>query len=1142
MYRLSKKRRQDYESKPFHPTSYRRVRSRAAGLKNEEEATTQTENEEAEPKENVIQNPMENGSNSFDLNEGDETIVPVPIDEENAVTEKEPQEKSDLTDEPNQGELNNDDVTNSESRVKIDESTLHAFIFGHGSKRMHNQMYEAVRECCLNRRCKSCGVVVGPKLPGLTFLKKLKNVFQEQWYVKTEIAEITVDMEKSGAKCGVDKYSSTSKAPIKIVNISEWARMDFYSPSIRNEIWGFAEPTEAESGICFDDIEKTPIIRRRLELISPFRMKNTCGIDAPITGGSKLTVYVNRTENIKSFLKRLDFCINEENILKNDVSCYRFFVSVNSVDYKTSSKTGFDKIVDREGDIVLYLPSYENTNMEKCFRQMADVTEARWIFRAHVPNKKRTKSMKTMRIIHAETDLSDPIHDESSYSASKGTLSDGRKYLVYRFLMYSDGFLGFRGKSGTMNGIYILLLGISPEKRTENSCIRKIALTPPGVSAGDVFKIIVDDMLKGMVEGIVVHLANEEFVIFLDPVAFTVDGPEAAVLTGTMGSSADMPCHLCCFRRAKNQNFVGSRYGYDANLESSDPVLRRTADRSIDIVEKGAKCCKEIGIKKIYSSLSKMAQKIKSVSNSIPLNSNQVKVVPGCFDTYQNVLISPDHVLYGNSENILEACIVSMRPNDRLKFEKTIISMLNRNGLSAGNRILSSCNRKVATKSISDIYSIMFVSTSALDIVVEPQKKHKKDKRYINDLERIKELLNKLQNIIRIIQWNPSKDIDSELDINEYNMKNGYWRLERLQRYVKEYCKLVHELCKSNSSVWIILDKPNLHRLVELSVHTMPRIGNVKYGEELILEKSHQSMKRGIEHSNNKNAQLQAMNDYLIDTFLCRLKELVETYLKECDKKDEIIECSKQLFRIGQENESAMITDEIMSPKVLEVLNNLCVTMCPSNSKPKFKCKETNFEYTEQERRRLNAASEIVKKYYDDSVESLQLEASEVSVRVIACSELRKQRNRRNRTEKIFSLVPFDFVELVCDKVEPEHDDDFSIVEYEPDGNRRFFCCLGFLKVEITGKESGEKEIETIYGLCKEMKDIGKNLYETEKGGFSYIVSMDYKVQKLFSYHACWTTEEPCRAIGDQFIHASNFNEQKFILKGRIDGFPPRRG
>ena len=99
---------------------------------------------------------------------------------------------------------------------------------------------------------------------------------------------------------------------------------------------------------------------------------------------------------------------------------------------------------------------------------------------------------------------------ERSTSPSLGILQDGRKYVVYRFLLYADGFIPFTGKKGSMSGCYMLPLGISPDHRTSIGAVRKIALTPPGVSPNIVIQEIVKDIVQGTVEGLSTMDSNNE--------------------------------------------------------------------------------------------------------------------------------------------------------------------------------------------------------------------------------------------------------------------------------------------------------------------------------------------------------------------------------------------------------------------------------------------------------------------------------------------------------------------------------------------------------------------------------------------------------------------------------------------------------
>ena len=62
---------------------------------------------------------------------------------------------------------------------------------------------------------------MGPNIPGTTYMKSMRKVFQEKWYVKSRTVQMEVVINRSGAKYGHGKYLSRSKAPVKLVDITE---------------------------------------------------------------------------------------------------------------------------------------------------------------------------------------------------------------------------------------------------------------------------------------------------------------------------------------------------------------------------------------------------------------------------------------------------------------------------------------------------------------------------------------------------------------------------------------------------------------------------------------------------------------------------------------------------------------------------------------------------------------------------------------------------------------------------------------------------------------------------------------------------------------------------------------------------------
>ena len=74
-----------------------------------------------------------------------------------------------------------------------------------------------------------------------------------------------------------------------------------------------------------------------------------------------------------------------------------------------------------------------------------------------------------------------------------------------------------------------------------------------------------------------------------------------------------------------------------------------------------------------------------------------------------------------------------------------------------------------------------------------------------------------------------------------------------------------------HEKVGLILDKPNVHRLLELCVHTIPVFGHAKHVTELVLENAHQNFKTFFEMNPHCNAHLSGMDRTLRRDFLSRI-------------------------------------------------------------------------------------------------------------------------------------------------------------------------------------------------------------------------------------------------------------------------------
>ncbi len=119
------------------------------------------------------------------------------------------------------------------------------------------------------------------------------------------------------------------------------------------------------------------------------------------------------------------------------------------------------------------------------------------------------------------------------------------------------------------------------------------------------------------------------------------------------------------------------------------------------------------------------------------------------------------------------------------------------------------------------------------------------------------------------------------------------------------------------------IDKPNVHRLVELVRTTLPMIGHVSRVGELVLEKAHQILKRAIRLSNNKEVHLQSVTSAIFNDWQGRMA-LSVPLLHEVKG---VLACARLL---GGRNYVAEINGRI-SP---HVRNNVLRAIGPSSCLP----------------------------------------------------------------------------------------------------------------------------------------------------------------------------------------------------------------
>ena len=452
-----------------------------------------------------------------------------------------------------------------------------------------------------------------------------------------------------------------------------------------------------------------------------------------------------------------------------------------------------------------------------------------------------------------------------------GTLQDGSPYLVYRAIIYCDD---FKESSSTYSqssagGVYLLPVGMSLKARSSRTAVHVISLTPPGVSTNEVMLDIIPDIVKGAKDGVVGTMpCGRQITIFLDIVGYIAEYPAVAAPIDVLGHVGDSPCTHCSIRKFKQSG--ASTMGYTTNIHALNDASVRCGERhnALRHVEFSDRDANFLGMKPTSHvtdrscPLLALQTRLSSVQSDIPLNSEGMRVVPAMFDAYLSNLIAPDHLLTGLARNIIDLCFRFLTPVVRIKADIFICAALADNGLIRERSIYNGKKVQLHSTSLSPVYCVLLVSPPVLTNFLKEE--DDAAKKALRLLEHLKEL-------VAMTNWNPSVESDGEAAYNMLRIEDGKAYVASLQAMAAQYVSAVDSFCRQYPERGSVLDKPNLHRLLELYSHTIPAFGHVSHVQELVFETAHQPLKRCISRSNHQNAEVSAVEHCMGNDWQSRL-------------------------------------------------------------------------------------------------------------------------------------------------------------------------------------------------------------------------------------------------------------------------------
>ena len=384
---------------------------------------------------------------------------------------------------------------------------------------------------------------------------------------------------------------------------------------------------------------------------------------------------------------------------------------------------------------------------------------------------------------------------------------------------------------------------------------------------------------------------------------FVADYPAAAETLDAMGHTANAPCTICTFLKSKDDGQSGFSLTTKVNAHRTAPLRCRERNEALRDSEIDNHDTNRLGMKgsdKINDEsapLLALQRELERVRADIPSTREGKRVVSGRFEAYRCNVVAPDHLLAGLAKNIIEVFFhVINRQGDavafRTKADIAICGALRDNGLKKQSSVFSS-KHKLNNMTLSGVFCALLVCVPVFKQLLPENRSE--------ETAEVLDLLTQLQKLVAWTYWWPSEAADGASDYVYVTRDNGgHYHAdlpEMAEKYVADANTFCAKYCQRGDKGRPGLDKPNLHRLLELYNHTIPAFGHVRHFMELVFENAHQPLKRCIVRGNHQRGHLAAVGHCLGNDWEGRLALLSNTMRQTSDAGLKI-ECKRGLRRL----------------------------------------------------------------------------------------------------------------------------------------------------------------------------------------------------------------------------------------------------
>jgi len=339
-------------------------------------------------------------------------------------------------------------------------------------------------------------------------------------------------------------------------------------------------------------------------------------------------------------------------------------------------------------------------------------------------------------------------------------------------------------------------MGLPSNYRRSPSFVHTVALAPPGVLATDVIPHLIGKLVEGTVDGIETYSPDGTPVtIFLDLLGFLTDFHESSDGVGTFQHNGVAGCNLCSFRRDQGTNPTEAAYAFSTDSHSSNSSVQRTTTRQTDILRSNPPDADltHLGIHSYRT----------DEDPPYPLLTLEVRLA-SAFATLQTVL-------------------------NRL-FREALFN----NALPRQRQVFNISSKSLHSVTFSSLFGIFLVSpavfklfSSYTGVVLGP------------GTHAVFDICCSLHSLVSDLYFWPDGLSDGALAVDHVFGSGKRTYYNELQTSARSYLREVNDFHIAHPTLGRLLDVPNLHRLLELTIHTIPRYGHIRNVSDLTFESSY---------------------------------------------------------------------------------------------------------------------------------------------------------------------------------------------------------------------------------------------------------------------------------------------------------------